>query len=268
MSKEVWFGLIVAVCLVGGLVAYRYLGHQPQAEAVTTTPVSSAPADAAPKIQYPVPAATADAAEPPLPAINDSDATMQAELSKLFATPPVESLLIPKHIVQNFVATVNSLDGQLVPLRLWPLVHVPKLPLVTRGLDGSVALSPDNARRYAPYIAVLNGLDVSAAVKLYLRYYPLLQQAYIELGYPDRYFNDRFIAVLDHLLATPDVTGPIRLVQPKVLYEYADAKLENRSSGQKLLIRMGTDNAAVVKAKLKELRDALVQVSLSGSKSE
>jgi len=41
------------------------------------------------------------------------------------------------------------------------------------------------------------------------------------------------------------------------MYTYADPGLESRSAGQKLLMRMGPDNAAVIKAKLTELRAAI-----------
>jgi hypothetical protein len=50
------------------------------------------------------------------------------------------------------------------------------------------------------------------------------------------------------------VKPPLALVQPKVLYEYADADLQALSAGQKVLLRIGADNAARVKAKLRELR--------------
>ena len=43
----------------------------------------------------------------------------------------------------------------------------------------------------------------------------------------------------------------------KVFYEYADPKLESRSAGQKLLLRMGPGNEALLKAKLRELRKAV-----------
>jgi hypothetical protein len=72
-----------------------------------------------------------------------------------------------------------------------------------------------------------------------------------------RYFNDRVFEVIDHLLSTPDVTGPIALTQPKVLYEFADPQLQELSAGQKILVRMGPDNEARVKAKLREIRKLL-----------
>ena len=94
-------------------------------------------------------------------------------------------------------------------------------------------------------------------VALYQRWYPLLQQSYEDLGYPGRYFNDRLVTVIDHLLETPNVKGPIELTQPNVLFEFADPQIEALSSGQKLLLRMGPDNAKRVQAKLKELRRAV-----------
>jgi hypothetical protein len=36
-------------------------------------------------------------------------------------------------------------------------------------------------------------VDTRKAVALYVDLYPLFQGAYAELGYPNRYFNDRLI---------------------------------------------------------------------------
>ena len=46
----------------------------------------------------------------------------------------------------------------------------------------------------------------------------------------------------------------------RVLYEFAAPDLETRSAGQKMLLRMGPDNAARVKAKLREIRAELVKL--------
>ena len=63
--------------------------------------------------------------------------------------------------------------------------------------------------------------------------YPLLQEEYRTLGYPSGEFNDRLIEAIDDLLATPDVAGSIQLVQPKVMYQFANPHLEALSAGQK-----------------------------------
>jgi hypothetical protein len=92
---------------------------------------------------------------------------------------------------------------------------------------------------------------------VYVHFYPLFQEAYQDLGYPNGYFNDRLVQVIDSLLATPQPAAPIQLVRPNVMYTFADPALESRPAGQKLLIRMGPDNAAIIKAKLTELRTAI-----------
>jgi hypothetical protein len=89
---------------------------------------------------------------------------------------------------------------------------------------------------------------------VYFRFYPLFQKVYQDLGYPNGYFNDRLVQVIDVLLATPQMLGPIDLTRPNVMYIFADPSLESRPAGQKILIRMGPDNASIVKSKLAELR--------------
>jgi hypothetical protein len=65
--------------------------------------------------------------------------------------------------------------------------------------------------------------------------------------------------VIDHLLAARLIEGPVKLVQRKVLYEFADPELEALSAGQKIMIRIGPENAARLKAKLLEIRRELVR---------
>jgi hypothetical protein len=49
-----------------------------------------------------------------------------------------------------------------------------------------------------------------------------------------------------------------------VLYKFADPDLEALSSGQKLLLRMGNDNAARVKDALTGLRERIARPSPEG----
>jgi hypothetical protein len=85
----------------------------------------------------------------------------------------------------------------------------------------------------------------------------LFQQAYEELGYPDGYFNDRLISVIDDLLDAPEISAPVYVHQPKVLYEFVDPELEGISAGQKILIRVGPENELRLKAKLRTIRAML-----------
>ena len=115
---------------------------------------------------------------------------------------------------------------------------------------------------------MVTSIDTGRAVALYVRFFSLLQQAYEDLGYPGKYFNDRVVEVIDHLLATPEPDGPIRVVlpphdtsinfeRPWTLYQFADSRLESASAGQKILLRIGPENASRLKQKLAELRARL-----------
>ena len=136
--------------------------------------------------------------------------------------------------------------------------------------DGAMAIGARNAERYAPFVRFVDGIDARQAVALYLRVYPLLQQAYEDSGYPGKYFNDRVVEVIDNLLATPTPAGPIAVKRFTAdggsfaasagggLYVFADPALEASPAGQKILLRMGRDNAAPLMAKLRELRALIV----------
>ena len=139
---------------------------------------------------------------------------------------------------------------------LRPIVPTPG-SFAVAGTPGHITLDPGNFQRYVPFVDVVKSIDPQQLVAVYFRFYPLFQQAYEDLGYPTEYFNDRVIEVIDHLLDTPDLPGPIELTQPNVMYQYADPKIEALSAGQKTLIRMGSANAGIIKDKLREIRQLL-----------
>ena len=116
---------------------------------------------------------------------------------------------------------------------------------------------PVNYQRYTPYVEMIENVEPEEAVTVYRRNQPLFDEAFAQLGYPEGDFEQRLRAIIDELLATPDVAGPVRLIKPEAFYLFADEELESLSAGQKILIRMGPENAARIKAKLVEIRAAL-----------
>jgi hypothetical protein len=160
-------------------------------------------------------------------------------------------------IIHRVVATIDNLPRDDVPLGLMPVKPVPGL-FVTTGTGENLALSPRNDARYRPYVRLAEAVPTQPLVAVYRRFYPLFQEQYERLGYPGKYFNDRLVEVIDHLFETPDLQQPALLRQPRVLYEFADPKLQRLSAGQKILLRMGRENALRVKAKLQEIRQAVV----------
>lgn len=246
------------VIIAGGAAfyAWRSATPPPAPPPAAAPPVATAPpvAPAPPAIQHPLPPPAASA--PPLPPLADSDATAQEALVALFGRDAFVRYFVPDALVRNFVVTIDNLPRKTAAQRLRPIRAVPGPFAVTRDAGG-IAIASDNALRYRPYLTAMEAANAKSLVAAYVRLYPLFQKAYEELGYPNAYFNDRLVQAIDDLLATPDVASA-RLVQPKVLYEFADPALEERSAGQKMMLRMGSANAARVKDKLRALRKELV----------
>jgi hypothetical protein len=250
--KVAWLiGIIVAAALaLGGW--YWYSGRSPTAAPEpAAAPAPPPAASSAPQISHPIPGEAGSAAA--LPALNDSDQLVHDSLAGVLDRNAVDQFLVPQNLVRHIVVTVDNLPRHRVAVELRPVKPTPGQP-VTATQGELTTLSEASFARYAPLVRVVQGADVKALAVVYQRLYPLFQQAYEDLGYPGKYFNDRVVEVIDHLLATPEVSAPIQLVQPKVMWQYADKSLESRSAGQKLLIRMGPANARLIKAKLSEFR--------------
>jgi hypothetical protein len=210
--------------------------------------------------QYPIEQTQAQVNEQPvaaLPAVDASDATLGAALAVLLGPGAFRDFVLPDGLARRIVATLDNLPRAKLAARVLPLRPVAGR-FATTSFGGGLVIGADNPARYTPVVRLFEATDTRRLVGLYVRFYPLLQQAYKDLGYPGKSLNNRVVEVIDHLLATPEPALPVQLVQPKVLYEYADPALEARSAGQKILMRMGPDHAASVKAKLREVRRAIV----------
>ena len=189
-----------------------------------------------------------------LPPIAESDEYLRIELSDLIADE-LFSLVTKSNLVEKIVATIDNLPRAYLAERMRPInIESKKFIVEAQGtLDGFI-LSEKNYERYNSLTDTLEVIDKNVLAEIYLRFYPLFQEAYQDLGYPDVYFNDRLIDVIDHLLDTPEVNDPIILHTPNNLYEYVHPEIESLSSGQKLLIRMGKRNTNRIKQFLIEFR--------------
>ena len=255
MRRTIWWLILIAAA--GAILSVIYYATQkkpprfapPSAEAPAPRP----PAE--PEIRYPIEPAPP---EQPLPALNESDPAVTQALGGLWNDKTLEQFFHLNEFIRRVVATIDNLPRQKVALRLMPVKQVPGQFRIT-GKGESLTTSPDNAARYAPYMKLAEAVDSAKLVAVYVRFYPLFQQAYQDLGYPKAYFSDRVVEVIDHLLAAPETPADVRLVQPKVFYQFADPDLERRSAGQKILMRIGNENAVRIKAKLREIRGELTR---------
>jgi hypothetical protein len=271
VNRAYGIAFVLLLAIAGGLLWWR---HQRSGREVVATPAPAiapagpppaAPPPPAPAIHHPLPAAPVGG----LPSLDRSDSYLENALVDLLGRKKIRAFLHLDGVARRFVATVNNLATDDASASLWP-VKTTEGRFETEPRAGGLAIGGRNGERYVPFVRFAEAIDARQAAALYLRVYPLLQQAYEDLGYPGKYLNDRVVEVIDNLLATPTPAGPIAVKQFAAdggtsggtsgggLYLYVDPTLEAGSAGQKILLRMGRDNAAALMAKLREIRTQIV----------
>jgi hypothetical protein len=267
-----WLVLVSVLALLA-IGVYFWLRQAPQ-QLPPPIPVASAPAIAPPPaVVPPQPAINHPVPAPPgmtdLPPVGQAGDFVKERMTELLGAKAVLTFLQIDSFVRRVVATVDNLARPLAPPSKWPINPAPGRFTVETSKGVSV-IAAANAARYAPFVALVDSVDSGRAVALYRRLYPLFQSAYESLGYPGKYFNDRLIVVIDLLLATPEpsaalqvevpeIRGPLKPARPWVLYQFSDPALEGLSSGQKILLRVGSENEKRLKSKLAEIRKLIVE---------
>jgi len=252
--------IALALLLIAGTgVGWYYLTRSPPTTtgAADLTAPETAPAAVTegPVNRVPQP----DPADPPLPALADSDPLVQEGLGELVGADAAQRLLQRDNLIRRAVVTVDNLTRRKLSVEQRPWVAAPGSFQVT-GDDENAVISESNYHRYDEAFAALARVDTARLAAFYVRIYPLLQRAYQDLGYPDGHFNDRLIKVIDHLLATPRPREPIAVRRPNVFHEFADPGLESLSAGQKLLLRIGPAHRQLLETRLRALRAELARV--------
>ncbi len=227
----------------------RPIVHYPVPEPVPTAPAETP--ETQPEEQLPLPAT--------LPKVGDSDESVGNVFKMLIAGKSGLELLNLQNFIQRLVVTIDNLPEKQLPKFHLPISR-PKGSYIVSGTADSPQTSSRNHRRYSNHVALLETIEPKLAIKAYVHFYPLFQAAYKDLGYPNAYFNDRLVYVIDHLLETPDQPEPIQLEQPLVQYTFSNLSLEKRSAGQKILLRIGPENRARTLKVLKEYRSLLINL--------
>ena len=231
------------------------------AVAVAVEPVEQLPP--AEDIPRPVtPAGEPDnlASEPgpaPLPPLADSDPLMREQLAAAGMGPELDQLEAEENLVQLGTALVDGFSRGVVQYKLLP-VKRPSEPFEVRREGEQLYMDPAGYARYDEYAEAIATLDTQALVSSFHRMRPLYEQAYAQLGLDPEAFDNAVIRMLDHVLQTPEIDGPVALTRKSVMYQYADPQLEQLSPVQKQLLRMGPDNLRRIKEQASALRGGLL----------
>lgn len=226
----------------------------------TPPPASQPPPSPAEPAAAPPPAdadaeagADADATSTaPLPALRDSDSFVREQTDAL-GLP--SAWMAGDDLMRRFAVLLdNAARGELPARR--PSLLSPRRKFAVRSEGERFFLDAAGYARYDPYLDQLEGIPPETLVRFFFLLRPLTEQALGELGYGGA-AQDAALAAIDQALATPVVEGEVELVQPKVLFHYADPALEDLGGLQKQVLRMGPRNARRLQAYLTRLRPLL-----------
>jgi len=250
--------------LILGFIGYSvFSGEEQESVTVTEAPIEIPVVEAEPEPiiepePEPLPEPEPVIEEEPeisfvLPILGDSDQLVRDGVRSLTQHMGIANWLLPDELIRKFVVLVeNVADGSV------PRSHVPFLApqggfQVKRVSEQDYMLDADSFTRYDLVTQIFMSVDSHRAVELYVLLQPLFQEAFIELGYETKKFDEAIFAAIGRLLETPVINPPVYLVRPVVMYEFADKKLESLSAVQKQLVRMGPNNTRLIQAKLGEI---------------
>ncbi len=188
-----------------------------------------------------LPAEQEVASKEPLPALDASDAVVQQKLLALPWKAGLSSLFVDEEMIRRFVVQVDNIaQGRMVPEQALFKGLSQDFKALKNGQQYQLEIA--NYQRYQRYLDLLESAPKEEVVALFNQLYPLLQQAYLELGYPEAQFRDRVQQAIRLLLAAPEIADQPRLSLESVQYTFADKEIEQLSMAHKQMVRLGLKN--------------------------
>lgn len=233
-----------------GYLAYRLLSRPPATPEMVSASATPMPLAATNPTELPTLSKT------PLPALDQSDAFVRNLVEALSSRPAWAKWLATEGLVRRFVVAVDNVAEGISPNKHLSML-APKEGFDAIDRHGDFVVDPKSYRRHDLVAEVVASLDTERVAQAYRELNPLIQDAYRELGYPNRHFDQTLARAIDRLLQTPVPEGTVALRPAVKSYKFADPNLEALSPVQKQFLRLGPDNMKKVQQKLRELREEL-----------
>ncbi len=200
----------------------------------------------------PAPEPVAEVVE--LPPLNTSDPFVLERVTGMEFGDTLTNFIATEDLVRRFVVFAENVSDGSLPQLDYPVRGLPQA-MAVRELDENLyEMQPVSYQRFTPIVDALAAMEPEQGMAMYRVLKPLLQEAYAEIGYPNRDFDEAVVKAIDEILAARTAEGPFQLVKPKVMYVYADAEIESMSPVEKQLLRMGPANARKLKAALEQYK--------------
>jgi hypothetical protein len=207
-------------------------------------------------VEPPVPGTQEEAVTPLDIPLQDSDPEVREVLQQASSHPVFIDWLKTGELVRKFVAVVDNIANGQSPANHLAFLR-PQENFQVRTRNGRLVIDPQGYERYDTIAAVFGSLQEESLKSLFLRLRPLIDQAYRELGYPEKQFKDTLKEAFTVLLQTPEVEGDIYLEKKVISYAFQDPRLERLNPAQKHLLRSGPQNTQKIQAKLRHIAAAL-----------
>lgn len=195
-----------------------------------------------------------------LPTLNESDNWIREKLPNITWRNELLKLIVDDDMVRRFVVfTDNFAKGTIAYQHSILVKPTGKFSAQEDEIDGQHVLKWDEnvTKRFSLYVDLLRTIDSDLLVQWYVELKPLIDQAYGELGYPDKEFTEVLHTAITRVLDMEIPKEQIELVRPSVMYKFKDQDIEQLSDADKLLLRIGKDNLLVIKSVLLEINEKL-----------
>ncbi|WP_088329322.1 DUF3014 domain-containing protein [Lacimicrobium sp. SS2-24] len=193
----------------------------------------------------------------PVP-LDTSDAAIKTAIAETGVYEAMARLIVDEDLLRRFVVfSANLADDKLAPNH--QVLQPPAQEFRVYRQAGKEWIDAASYKRYTPYVEAMESMDTEAMIAIYEQYKPAIAEIFAEISAGSDDFDNVLIEAIDNLLDTPEVPMPVEVTTESVMYKYKDERLESLSAPQKQLLRTGPENMRVIKAKLRELRDALNQ---------
>lgn len=239
------FAILAGLLLLIGVGAYFLFWNEPAPE---PSPVVEAPP--------PEPVETEEVEETTtpieLPSLGESDALVRELIGKLSSNPRLAAWLLNDNLIRRFTMIVDNIAEGVSP-RAHLLFLEPEEEFRVIERAGSMYIDPESYRRYDSVGQAFASLDAAGSVELYRIIKPLIDEAYAEVGRPDRSFEETLAIAMSELLQTPVPEESVEVVPRIQTYSFANPRLESLTDAQKHFFRMGPDNVLRIQGKLRQI---------------
>ena len=252
--------VLVVLVLGAAFLYWWYYMRTPAPSPIVEAPKLEEPSQPPPAVE----AKPAEEKEPPsepaakLPSLDQSDDFAKRAIKGLSPHGKVAEWMKFKNIVRVITAAVDNIaNGRSPRAHLGLLFYGQVFSAGER--SGKLYLDPKSYERYDLLADGFASLNTGRTVQAYEKMKPLFQEAYRELGYPQKDFHPTLVRAIKRILDAPTVEGEILLKEEGqgVNYLYVDDGLENMNEVQKHLLRMGPKNTRKIQQKLREIALAL-----------